>query len=67
MSSLYWSQNYGDSRNNFLNLTPHQIYEGYFTIEKINNFHYTLNGVYSGTIKQENISFDKINWINKIK
>jgi len=48
-------------------LTPHQIYRGFNRIDKIKNFDYLMNGVYSGSLETNSIerTIKKNNWINK--
>lgn len=66
IESLIWNKNSSETYDTILNRSIHQIYAGYRTIEKINNFNNTMNGYYAGVISKENINFEAIHWINKI-
>lgn len=66
LTSLFWKSNYSGTHEELYNLTIHQVYEGYLTIQKINNHDNILSGIWHGTVNQAKINMDKMNWINKI-
>jgi hypothetical protein len=67
IDSLVWSSGSKYDYKTIFELTPHQIYRGYNRIDRIKNFDYLMNGVYSGMIDSDNIEkrINKNNWINK--
>ena len=67
ITSLLWSPNCKETDDSIWKLTPYQIYSGYLTVEKLNNYDHTLNGYFAGTISSKDINFNKIHWSAKIK
>ena len=67
MSSIVWSPNSNETYDTIWKKTPYQIYEGYKTIEKINNYNFVLLGIHNGNIDQSKVKFDKINWIKEVQ
>jgi len=67
MSSIVWSPNSNETYDTIWSKTPYQIYEGYKTIEKINNYNFVLLGIHNGNIDQSKVKFDKINWIKEVQ
>jgi hypothetical protein len=50
-----------------LNLTIYQLYDGYRRLENIDNYQFTLMGIYTGNIDAKKIKLPDINWANIIK
>jgi len=67
MSSIVWSPNSSETYETIWYKTPYQIYEGFKTIEKINNFNYVLLGVHNGNIDSKKVEWNKINWIKEVQ
>jgi len=67
VDSIVWSSGNNYDYSTIFNLTPHQIYRGFNRIDKIKNFDYLMNGVYSGSLETNSIerTIKKNNWINK--
>lgn len=65
ISSLLWSPNCKETHESIWNLTPYQIYNGYFTVEKIKNFDNIMGGYYHGTISSKDLNFKNIHWAKK--
>lgn len=63
ISGLAWRSSYND----VLNLTIYQLYDGFQRIEKINDYEYTLLGIYTGNIDGKKVKLPDINWANVIK
>lgn len=53
--------------SNLLNLTIYQLYDAYFRLGLIDNYHYTFTGIYTGNIDSSKIKLPDINWANVIK
>ncbi|MNF66697.1 hypothetical protein D3C84_484940 [compost metagenome] len=53
--------------NNVLDLTIYQLYDAFMRLENIDNYHYTLTGIYTGNIDSKGIKLSDINWANIIK
>lgn len=52
----------------FINqLNIYQLYDGYFRLGVLDNYHYTMQGIYSGTVDGSKIKLPEINWANVIK
>lgn len=47
---------------NVFDLTVYQLYQGFRVTENIDNYHYTLTGVYSGNVSSKEINFTQIHW-----
>jgi len=47
---------------NIMDISIYQLYNGFYTIENIDNYHHTLSGLYAGTIDGKSIKFDQIHW-----
>jgi hypothetical protein len=67
MSSIVWSPNSSETYETIWNKTPYQIYEGFKTIEKINNFNYVLLGIHNGNIDSKKVEWNMINWIKEVQ
>lgn len=52
---------------NVQNLTIYQLYDAYYRLGLIENYHYTLTGIYTGNIDSSKIKLPDINWANIIK
>lgn len=63
ISALGWKKDI----DRVLNLTVYQLYDGYQRLEYMDNYYYTLTGIYSGTINAKDINLSNINWANIIK
>jgi len=50
-----------------LNLTIYQLYDAFMRLESMDNYHYTLTGIYTGNIDSKGIKLSDINWANIIK
>jgi hypothetical protein len=48
-------------------LNIYQLYDGFNRLGMIDNYHYTLTGIYSGSIDGSKIKLPEINWANNIK
>lgn len=61
ISGLSWKLN----NINILNcseLTVYQLYNGFFTTEKIDNYQFTLSGIYAGNVDGKKINYKDIHW-----
>lgn len=65
ISSLSWKSSKGFDE--ILNLNMYQLYDGYRRLENMNNYHYTLTGIYTGNIDGKSVKMSEINWANIIK
>jgi hypothetical protein len=61
ISGLAWRAN-GINLLNIFDLTIYQIYTGYFTTANIDNYNFTLSGIYSGNVDAKQIDMSEINW-----
>jgi len=50
-----------------LDLTVYQLYDAYMRLENINQYEFTLTGIYTGNIDGSKIQLPDINWANIIK
>ena len=66
ISGIAWKSNNINIINIF-DLTIYQLYDAYHRLENIDNYHYTLSGLYAGTVDGKNINLSKITWTNIIK
>ena len=66
ISGIAWKSNNINIINIF-DLTIYQLYDAYHRLENIDNYHYTLSGIYAGTVDSENINLSKITWTKIIK
>lgn len=48
-------------------LNVYQLYDGYGRFQLIDNYHYTMNGIYGGTVDGKKIKLEDINWANIFK
>ncbi|GFN32599.1 hypothetical protein [Paenibacillus xylaniclasticus] len=48
-------------------LTIYQLYDNFHRLEVIENYHYTLVGIYSGNVNGKEINFNKIHWTKIIE
>lgn len=64
ISALSWKS---QGLDYVLGLTIYQLYDGYKRLENIDNYHYTLTGIYTGNIDSKGIKLPDINWANIIK
>jgi hypothetical protein len=53
--------------NEVLKLTIYQLYDGFYRLGLIDNYHYTFTGIYTGNIDGSKIKLPDINWANTIK
>lgn len=52
----------------FINqLNIYQLYDGYYRLGTIDNYHYTMTGISSGTIDGSKVKMPELNWANIIK
>lgn len=65
ISGVAWKT--GRGMEETLNLTTYQLYDAYQRLENIDYYHYTLTGIYTGTIDGKQIKLPDINWANIIK
>ena len=66
ISGIAWKSNNINIINIF-DLTIYQLYDAYHRLENIDNYHYTLSGIYAGTVDSEKINLSKITWTKIIK
>ena len=66
ISGIAWKSNNINIINIF-DLTIYQLYDAYHRLENIDNYHYTLSGLYAGTVDGKNINLSKITWTKIIK
>jgi len=52
---------------NIWDLTVYQLYDALNRLNLIDNYQFTLNGIYAGTVNGEKINMKDINWMNTIK
>ena len=45
-------------------LSIYQLYDGYYREQVIDNYKYTMSGIYAGTVDSSKIKLDEINWAN---
>jgi hypothetical protein len=50
-----------------LDLTIYQLYDGYFRLGLIDNYHQIFTGIYTGNVDQSKIKLPDVNWANIIK
>lgn len=43
-------------------LTIYQLYDGFFRLENIDNYQFTLSGIYAGTVDGSQVNFANIHW-----
>lgn len=48
-------------------LNIYQLYDGYGRLGVIDNYHYTMSGLYAGTVDSKSIKLPEINWANIIQ
>lgn len=61
MNGLSWRSN-DINPFNILDLTIYQLYQGFFATEKNDNYQFTLQGVYAGTVDGKKINYNNIHW-----
>lgn len=66
VNSLAWRNN-GINIQSIFDLTVYQIYQAFFTTEKIDNYLFTIQGLYAGTVDSKKINLSKIHWAKEIK
>lgn len=66
ISGLAWKDN-GINLTNIFDLNIYQIYNGLFTTNNIDNYNFTVTGVYAGTLDGKKIKMEDLHWANKIK
>lgn len=66
ISGLAWKSN-GFNLQTIFDLNIYQIYNGLATTENIDNYNFTLSGMYAGTIDSKKIKMADLHWANKIK
>lgn len=52
---------------NIWDLTIYQLYDALNRLNLIDNYQFTLNGIYAGTVNGEKINMKDLNWMNIIK
>lgn len=67
ISSVAWYSNNGVNIFNIFDLTISQLYDGYFRLNRIDNWRNTMIGMYTGNISSKDIKLDNINWSNIIQ
>ena len=48
-------------------LNIYQLYDGYGRLGVIDNYHYTMSGLYAGTVDSKSIKLPELNWANIIQ
>ena len=48
-------------------LTIYQLYDAFYRLENIDNYNYTLSGIYAGTVDSKNINISNITWSRILK
>lgn len=48
-------------------LNIYQIYDGYHRLGYIDNYHYTMTGIYTGTVDANKVKLPDLNWANIMK
>ena len=66
ISGVAWKSNNTNIINIF-DLTIYQLYDAYHRLENIDNYHYTLSGLYAGTVDGKNINLSNITWSKILK
>lgn len=66
ISGLAWKSN-GMNLSEIFNLNIYQIYAGFSATENIDDYHYTMSGIYAGTIDGKKIKPEKIHWARILK
>ena len=66
ISGIAWKSNNTNIINIF-DLTIYQLYNAYYRLENIDNYNYTLNGIYAGTVDGKNINLSNIIWSRILK
>lgn len=66
LSGLAWKSN-GFNLNNIFDLNIYQVYNGLATTENIDNYNFTVSGIYAGTIDSKKVKMADLHWANKIK
>lgn len=66
ISGVAWKSNNTNIIDIF-DLTIYQLYDAYHRLENIDNYHYTLSGLYAGTVDGKKINLSKITWTKIIK
>ncbi|PLR72315.1 hypothetical protein [Bacillus sp. UMB0728] len=64
ISSLRWKSCESENINN---LTVYQLYDGFSRLNAIDDYHYTLTGIYSGTVDLKKANLSDKHWANIIK
>lgn len=66
ISGISWKSN-NINTFNVWDLTIYKLYDGLNRLELIDNYQFTLTGVYSGTVDSKKINFKQINWMKTLK
>jgi hypothetical protein len=66
ISGLAWKPN-GINLKEIFDLTIYQIYNGFAATENIDNYHYTMSGIYAGTVDGKKIKPETIHWARVLK
>ncbi|AZV43725.1 hypothetical protein BAOM_3116 [Peribacillus asahii] len=61
ISAVGWKSKSFDFINQ---LNIYQLYNGYSRFQLFDNYHYTMNGIYAGTIDTSKLKLEDINWAN---
>jgi len=66
ISGLAWKAQ-GLNILNLFDLTMYQLYDGFKRLERIDNYFFTLSGIYSGNVDGKKINFHNIHWTQIIE
>jgi hypothetical protein len=64
LSGVAWRT---DGIDSLLNKTIYQLYDGYYRLGFIDNYHQVCTGIYTGNVDGSKIKLPDINWANVIK
>lgn len=66
VNGMAWKSNNVNILNIF-DLTVYQLREGFFSLTNIDDYQYTLHGIYAGTVDMKKIKFDRLQWAKIIE
>jgi len=66
ISGVAWKSNNMNIIDIF-KLTIYQLYDAFYRLENIDNYNYTLSGIYAGTVDSKNINISNITWSRILK
>lgn len=64
---LIWNNTIGYNYSNVWDLKMYQFYEGIISLQKTDNYKWTMTGIYNGNIQQDKVKIDEVSWLSKIK